>query len=205
MMRGWQAGVASLLAMLLRQRGASGTKQLDVHAIAIAPVPTLPLRESVRHDALISGFVFGDDLVPHASLGSVAGLKRAIKLAATDDEDALHAHYASTPSDSVECLYPPGRVYQLERELLSAQPRGRPRRSPFARWRRRKPDHAHAEPCTPAPPPRRRPRSFARIRVHPSMARDHGFDRYEVALHRLLSEADDRAAHAHAREDRGEV
>lgn len=159
-------GVASFAALLLRRR----LRGVDVRAFAFAPPCTLPRRESARHDARIDAFVYASDVVPRLSIGSLQMLVDGVKLAqggggdgggAADVERRLERHL-------LRCLrrphhntrYPPGRLHQLVRVRRGEHQLRRLRR------------------C-----------DLALLRMHHSMFRDHGFDRYQAALAGLTREA----------------
>lgn len=153
-------GIASFAALLLRRR----LRGVDVRAFAFAPPCTLPLRESARHDARIDSFVYASDVVPRLSIGSLQMLVDGVKLAQAKaqgntadgaaDDRLLERHL-------LRCLrrphqntrYPPGRLHQLVRVRRGEHQLRRLRR-----------------------------RDLALLRMHRSMFRDHGFDRYQAAL-----------------------
>ena len=148
------AGVASLLAILLQPR------LRNVHAFAFAPTCTLPLHLCRKHERLIDGYVYANDVIPRVSLGSLLQLRQAIELAACGEDRALRRHLQRCRQQPhPDCRFPPGRV-----RLLRPRPRRGSRRESTA---------------TIVALPRK---SLGVIPVHHSMLRDHGFDRYEESI-----------------------
>ena len=174
------AGIATFAAVLLQRALPHLTV---VHAYAFAPPCSLPLRESGRHDALVDAYVYAADVVPRLSVGSVHGLCEAVEVVtrrrdgrhddgsragssadATGARAEMHRRWAGLPRQSTR--YPPGRLRQLE---------------PVHARRRGGSGHEHRLLC-----PCRR--GLGLLRVHPSMFRDHGFDRYACALASLAEQ-----------------
>jgi hypothetical protein len=206
------AGIASFAAILLDERLTGrrawwrraawwrrGGPQ--VHAYAFAPPCTLPMRASRRHDHLIDAFVCNYDLVPHISAGSLRHLCEAVAIANGDDDLrgsidsssgeghlSLRAVRTSDGTDNAAAdpllalwrrrkrcpdsmtRYPPGRLLRL-RSPVAPHSTEKHARSTI--------DHPHGEAwCV----TRLDRRALGQIRIHKGMLRDHGFDRYGIAL-----------------------
>ena len=133
---------------------------------------------------------YAADVVPRLSVGSVHGLCEAVEVV-TRRRDGRHddgsragssAHHGASSADAAgaraemhgrwaglprqSTRYPPGRLRQLE---------------PVHARRRGGSGHEHRllRPCR---------RGLGLLRVHPSMFRDHGFDRYACALASLAEQ-----------------
>lgn len=165
------AGIATFAAVLLQRALPHRTV---VHAYAFAPPCSLPLRESGRHDALVDAYVYAADVVPRLSVGSVHGLCEAVEAVTRRHDDGsragssadaeTHGRWAGPPRHSTR--YPPGRLRQLE--PVHARRRGGCGRELLL-----------LRPCR---------RGLGLLRLHPSMFRDHGFDRYACALASLAEQ-----------------
>ena len=147
-------------------RTADGVWVCIPQAIAFAPACTLPLGRCAKYEQLIDSYVYASDVVPRLSLGSLRQLRKAVELAACGDDETLGRHlHECVRCPPADCRFPPGRLFLLPRCA------GRARR-----WHGRRGAPAAVAIARPAR------RSLALIRLHTSMLRDHGFDRYERSV-----------------------